>query len=55
MDKNLPTSATPLPADLYGPGKYLRSEPRCPADGTYTIGSVNTPPTCSVGGTHKLD
>ena len=25
--------------------------PACPASGTYTVGAVNTPPTCTLGGT----
>lgn len=25
--------------------------PQCPASGTYTVGVVSTPPTCSLGGT----
>ncbi|HUB86600.1 MAG TPA: hypothetical protein VMB22_01820 [Verrucomicrobiae bacterium] len=32
---------------------YLRSWPVCPAGGTYTIGAVDEPPTCSIPG-HEL-
>ena len=55
MDKNEPATATPPATDLYGPGKYLKTQPKCPSDGAYIIGGVNTPPTCSVGGTHRLN
>jgi hypothetical protein len=41
---DVPTSADILP--------YLRSShmPVCPDGGTYTIGRVGQPPTCSIGG-----
>jgi hypothetical protein len=32
---------------------YLRRWPVCPAGGTYTIGAIGEPPTCSVPD-HKL-
>jgi len=34
---------------------YLKREPRCPADGVYTIGAVDVEPTCSVGGEHTIN
>ena len=34
--------------------EYIKSEPKCPADGTYTIGDMKTSPTCSFGVEHKL-
>lgn len=34
--------------------QYLRSEPVCPAGGTYTVNPVGTDPTCSLGGDHSL-
>lgn len=37
---------------------YLKSQPECPAGGTYTIGNVGTDPTCSeadaANGLHEL-
>ena len=35
--------------DLYGATKYIKVEPRCPAqpDTAYTIGDADTDPTCS--------
>ncbi len=46
--------------DLFGAGKYIKVEPRCPAQpGTaYSLGDVNTDPTCSytaaAGYEHRL-
>src|SRR6266446_5060864 len=38
----------PTAADLYGPTKYIRDEPTCPASGTYSINTVDARPTCTV-------
>ncbi len=40
-------------ADLYGATKYIKVEPRCPAQPTvaYTIGDANTDPTCTYSDT----
>ena len=47
---NKKTSAdTPNVDDLYGADKYVKTEPSCPAGGTYTINAVGTEPSCSVG------
>jgi competence protein ComGC len=43
------TGVAPAESDLYGRDGYLRSTPRCPSGGTYTIGDLSTPPTCSFG------
>ncbi len=37
----------PQDADLFGPDKYIRDKPSCPANGTYTLGNVESKPTCS--------
>jgi prepilin-type N-terminal cleavage/methylation domain-containing protein len=34
---------------------YLKAWPECPAGGTYTIGDVDTSPTCSEGLPHIID
>jgi len=39
---------TPGDADLFGDGKYIKQKPTCPANGSYTIGDMQTKPTCSV-------
>jgi prepilin-type N-terminal cleavage/methylation domain-containing protein len=39
----------PAATELYGRCGYLRSTPRCPSGGTYTIGDLSTVPTCSFG------
>ncbi|MBI5387668.1 MAG: prepilin-type N-terminal cleavage/methylation domain-containing protein [Verrucomicrobia bacterium] len=36
--------------DLFGATLYIRTKPACPAAGTYTIGTVDTKPTCDVSG-----
>jgi hypothetical protein len=41
---------TPLDSDLFGPAKYLPQKPACPAGGVYTLGPVQTKPTCSTPG-----
>jgi prepilin-type N-terminal cleavage/methylation domain-containing protein len=38
----------PSDGDLFGPDKYIRDKPSCPANGTYTIGQVDAKPGCSV-------
>ena len=44
--------------DLFGAGKYIKVEPKCPAGGVYTIGDVDDDPTCSYaadpGYEHKI-
>jgi len=49
MDNKVGISATPTMSDLAGSGKYIRSTPVCPSNGTYTPNSMSTDPTCSVG------
>jgi prepilin-type N-terminal cleavage/methylation domain-containing protein len=46
-------------SDLFGTDKYIKVEPKCPAQPaeSYTIGDANTDPTCSYSDTgypHKL-
>lgn len=47
--KALPTAVVTAD-DIYGSGKYIDQAPTCPVGGTYTIGTVNTKPTCSIEG-----
>ncbi|MEN8254677.1 MAG: type II secretion system protein [Verrucomicrobiota bacterium] len=49
MDNNV-TSATLAEACAY----IKSGEPDCPAQGTYTVGTETTDPTCSLGGDHAL-
>lgn len=39
--------------DIYGDDKYIKVAPGCPASGTYTIGTVDAKPACSIAG-HTL-
>ena len=32
---------------------YIKSQPQCPASGTYTVGAIDTNPTCTIAG-HTL-
>jgi len=48
LENNQPATATPVDANLYGPSAYVRKSPVCPSSGTYTIGSVNSDPSCSL-------
>jgi competence protein ComGC len=41
---------TPTARDLFGPDKYMREKPVCPAGGTYTLNQVGQKPACSVPG-----
>ena len=49
MDTRAATTATPVTADLAGPGKYMKSAANCPSSGTYTNGDMATNPSCSIG------
>ena len=42
------STATPNTTDLYGPTLYIRDTPACPANGTYTLGTVSVKPTCNI-------
>ena len=33
---------------------YVKAWPSCPAGGTYSLTTVDAPPTCSIGGDHTL-
>ena len=45
---NLPDSAVPTDADLFGPKAYMKTKPGCPGGGTITLGAVGEHPTCSI-------
>ena len=36
--------------DIYGVTKFVRTAPKCSADGTYTIGVVGDNPVCTISG-----
>jgi prepilin-type N-terminal cleavage/methylation domain-containing protein len=44
---------SPGDSDLFGTTLYVRSKPECPANGTYTLATVVTKPTCNISG-HSL-
>jgi hypothetical protein len=43
----------PAWADLFGPTRYTRDKPVCPQGGSYTLGSIAEPATCTFPG-HTL-
>jgi len=47
LDAKKGDADVPSDGDLFGPDKYLTKRPECPANGTYTLGSVSENPTCS--------
>ena len=42
------SSDVPTDADLFGPDKYIREKPACPANGQYSLNDVGSKPTCTV-------
>jgi prepilin-type N-terminal cleavage/methylation domain-containing protein len=51
MDNHRDESSTPAMSELVGPALYIKATPTCQANGNYEIGSLDTLPTCSIGGT----
>lgn len=47
--KKLP-GHVPQDADLFGKGRYIVQKPVCPKGGSYTLGTVNEEPKCSIPG-----
>jgi hypothetical protein len=40
---------TPLASDIFGPGKYLPTEPTCPHGGIYSLWALDRFPSCTLG------
>src|SRR5881397_2290350 len=51
LEQKKTSTDTPALTELYGPANYIRDQPYCPANGTYTMQDVQTKPTCSFGAT----
>ena len=49
MEQKKTSTDTPSATDLYGASNYIRDEPACPSNGTYTFEQVQLKPTCSEG------
>ena len=47
MANNQGPNATPAWTDLVP--NFIQQQPRCPSNGTYTLGNMATNPTCSIG------
>ena len=51
LENNKDTSTTPVWGDLVTAANgYLKSQPTCPAGGTYAILAIGTAPTCTIAG-----
>jgi prepilin-type N-terminal cleavage/methylation domain-containing protein len=48
LENNKTNSYSPAWSELVGATGYLKSTPKCPESGSYTLGAVSTAPTCSV-------
>ncbi len=55
IDNKMASTATCAMTDLVGPNAYIKNNPTCPLNGTYTLNNFNTSPTCSVGQTGAGD
>jgi len=48
---SVPTLDTAASTGLIGPTLYLKSTPACPSSGSYSVGTINTDPTCDQSST----
>ena len=48
LENKKTSSSTPGTTDLYGSAAYIARTPVCPGGGSYTIGAVDTAPSCSL-------
>jgi hypothetical protein len=53
-DRDDDTNDSPAWADLVGPGRYFLEMPVCPSGGSYSLSSVPTSPSCSIGLQHAI-
>ena len=55
MENNAsPSSTPPAMSQLIGSTSFIKTSPFCPMGGTYSVGAISAPPTCSIGGAHTL-
>jgi hypothetical protein len=55
LDRAKANTDTPAPSEIFGPTKYLPAAPFCPSwGGPYTLGTMQTKPTCAIGLNHTL-
>ncbi len=47
MENRKESRSEPTGRDLYGPTAYIKTEPKCPSGGVYTLGMVSELPRCS--------
>ena len=51
LEQKKSNTDSPADTDLFGSTAYIRIKPPCPANGTYTIDTVQNLPACSLGAT----
>jgi len=51
LEQKKTNTDTPAVTELYGAANYIRDQPYCPANGTYTMMTVQEKPTCGLGAT----
>lgn len=58
LENRTQDNRAPTERDIFGESdhdiKFLKHRLTCPAGGRYTLGPLNRPPTCSIGGKHTL-
>jgi prepilin-type N-terminal cleavage/methylation domain-containing protein len=47
LEQKKTSTDTPAATDLFGSANYIRDEPGCPSNGSYTFEQVQLKPTCS--------
>ena len=48
VEQHKTTNDVPEWQDLVGPDRYLDEIPKCPRGGSYAIGKISEPPSCSI-------
>ena len=47
LEQKKTNSDVPNDGDLFGPTSYIREKPSCPANGSYSLNSVELKPSCT--------
>jgi hypothetical protein len=50
LENHKTTNDAPTDAEIFGEASYIREKPKCPLNGTYTLGAVSEKPRCSIPG-----
>src|SRR5687767_900357 len=49
LEQKKVSTDSPGDGDIFGATLYIREKPGCPANGSYTLGTVSAKPLCSLG------